>query len=81
MLDIVCGAKNARKDLNVVVATIGAILPNGKRIKKSKLLGIESFGMLCSAKELNINNKKFNDQGIIELDSIYTIGSTFNDLF
>lgn len=81
ILDIVCGAKNARKDLNVVVATIGAILPNGKRINKGKLLGIESFGMLCSAKELGITNKKFNDQGIIELNSIYPVGSSFNEMF
>ena len=79
-LNIICGAKNCRLDLKVVVATIGAILPNGSIIKEGMLLNNKSFGMLCSAKELNIKNK-FNDEGIIELDDSYQVGSDFNDLY
>ena len=79
-LNIICGAKNCLIDLNVVCPTIGAILPNGSTIKQGSLLGNKSFGMLCSAKELNIKNK-FNDEGIIELDDSYTIGSNFDDLY
>ncbi len=80
-LDIVCGAKNVRKQLKVVLAQIGSILPNGLRIKKGKLQGIESFGMLCSKKELNLVNSKFNDSGIIELDNTYQVGQKFNEIF
>ncbi len=79
-LNIVCGAKNVREGLKVVVAKIGTILPNGFRIKPSELMGYKSFGMLCSTKELNIQGK-FNDQGIIELSDKYKVGSKFLDLF
>ncbi|WP_031542119.1 YtpR family tRNA-binding protein [Mesoplasma photuris] len=64
---IVCGAKNAQKDLKVVVATVGSWMPNGMRIVEGKLRGIDSFGMLCSAKELGIEEGVYNDSGIIEL--------------
>jgi len=81
-LQIICGAKNARVGIKVVCAQIDAILPNGIRIKPSKLMGIESFGMLCSAKELNLLHlKKFNDLGIIELDDSYQIGNEFNEIY
>lgn len=80
-LDIVCGAKNVRRQLKVVLAQIGAILPNGMRINKGKLLNYDSFGMLCSKKELNINSDKFNDSGIIELDSNYQVGQKFDKVF
>ena len=53
-LDIVCGASNVRPDLMVAVATVGAKLPNGLKIKKAKVRGAESFGMLCSAAELGL---------------------------
>lgn len=53
-LTIVCGAANVAKGLKVPAALIGAQLPNGLAIKKSKLRGVESFGMLCSAVELGL---------------------------
>ncbi len=70
-LQIICGAKNIRTDLKVIVATVGAILPNGLKIKKAKLRGIESFGMICSESELGIAG---NSEGISELDADAPIG-------
>ncbi len=67
---IVCGAKNVRAGLDVVVATIGAQLPNGMKIKHAVLRGIESEGMICSAGEIGI--AEFGE-GIIEVDA--SIGS------
>jgi len=54
-LQIVCGAPNARVGLKAPLATIGAHLPNGIQIKKAALRGVESNGMLCSAKELALD--------------------------
>jgi phenylalanyl-tRNA synthetase beta chain len=53
-LQIVCGAKNWTVGDVVPLATIGTVLPGGHRIEKAKLRGVESFGMLCSAKELGL---------------------------
>src|ERR1700709_2403278 len=53
-IQIVCGATNVRAGIKVPLATVGAILPGGMEIKKAKLRGVESFGMLCSAKELGL---------------------------
>jgi phenylalanyl-tRNA synthetase beta chain len=63
-LSIICGAQNVRPGLDVVVALEGAILPNGLEIKKAKIRGVESFGMICSAKELGLSPES---SGIIEL--------------
>ena len=52
---IVCGAPNARVGLKAPLATLGAKLPNGIQIKKASLRGVESSGMLCSAKELALD--------------------------
>jgi phenylalanyl-tRNA synthetase beta chain len=52
---IVCGAPNVRVGMKAPLATMGATLPNGTQIKQAKLRGVESFGMLCSARELGIN--------------------------
>ena len=54
-LQIVCGAPNARAGIKVPCAKIGAVLPGGFTIKKAKMRGVESFGMLCSARELGIS--------------------------
>lgn len=62
---IVCGAKNVRAGLTVVVATIGAELPGGMVIKPVKLRGVDSEGMICSPGEIGLQS--FSD-GIIELD-------------
>lgn len=80
-IQIVCGAKNVRKDLVTVLATEGSWMPNGIRIGHGKLKGYDSFGMLCSAKELNIDSDP-NASGIIELnlpDSY--IGQKFEGVF
>jgi len=53
-LQIVCGAKNYAVGDVVPLATVGTVLPGGMKIEKAKLRGVESFGMLCSAKELGL---------------------------
>lgn len=63
-LDIVCGAKNFKVGDHVALAQIGAVLPGNFEIKRSKIRGEESFGMLCSADELGLNEKS---DGIIIL--------------
>jgi phenylalanyl-tRNA synthetase beta chain len=63
-LQIVCGAPNARIGLKAPLAMIGAKLPNGMEIKKAALRGVESNGMLCSAKELNLDA---DASGLMEL--------------
>jgi len=71
---IVCGASNVRAGLDVVVATIGAVMPGGMVIKPVKLRGVESEGMICSAKELGLPDCQ---DGILELDESigkYTLG-------
>ncbi|MDF1758557.1 MAG: phenylalanine--tRNA ligase subunit beta [Legionellaceae bacterium] len=70
-LQIVCGAANVRKGLMVALATVGAKLPGGMKIKKSKLRGEESLGMLCSATELGLDDKC---DGILELPDDAPIG-------
>jgi phenylalanyl-tRNA synthetase beta chain len=63
---IVCGAKNARAGIKVVMADIGAVIPNGGLvIKKSKIRDVESCGMLCSLEELGLADES---EGILELD-------------
>ena len=52
ILQIVCGAKNVRENLKVMVALPGAILPGNFEIKKEKIRGVESNGMLCALYEL-----------------------------
>ncbi|MCV3743417.1 DUF4479 and tRNA-binding domain-containing protein [Ureaplasma sp. ES3154-GEN] len=66
MVQIVCGASNVREDMLVVVASINQMMPNGQFITPGKLMGVNSFGMLCSQKELQVSG--FNDEGIIDLD-------------
>jgi phenylalanyl-tRNA synthetase beta chain len=63
-LQIVCGAKNVRAGLRVAVAMVGAHLPNDVIIKRAKLRGQESNGMLCSARELGLGDEH---DGIMEL--------------
>ena len=70
-LQIICGAPNVRKDLMVAVATVGSVLPNKLKIKRAKLRGVESNGMLCSESEMGISD---SHEGIIELDSKSKIG-------
>src|SRR5690606_5731266 len=55
VLQVVCGAPNAAAGLTVPFARIGAVLPDGMKIGKAKMRGVESFGMLCSARELGLS--------------------------
>jgi phenylalanyl-tRNA synthetase beta chain len=70
-LQIVCGAANARAGLKTALATVGAKLPGDKAITAAKLRGVESFGMLCSAKELGLAD---TSDGIIELPADAPVG-------
>lgn len=70
-LQIICGASNAKSNIKVVVAKIGAELANNIKIKKSKIRDVYSSGMLCSEKELGISDAH---EGIIEIDCNATIG-------
>lgn len=64
LVDIVCGAKNCRLGLKVAVATVGAVLPGDFKIKKAKLRGVVSNGMLCSESEIGLSD---SSDGIMEL--------------
>ena len=57
VLQIVCGAPNIREGLFVIVALIDCVLPGGLKIKKSKIRGVESNGMVCSLQELGMEHK------------------------
>ncbi|QBF84485.1 phenylalanine--tRNA ligase subunit beta [Shewanella maritima] len=72
LIDIVCGAPNCRQGLKVAVAMVGAVLPGDFKIKKAKLRGQPSFGMLCSYGELGID---IESDGIIELPLDAPIGT------
>ncbi|QHW33339.1 phenylalanine--tRNA ligase subunit beta [Paenibacillus rhizovicinus] len=82
-LQIVCGAKNVAAGQLVPVATIGAVLPGDFAIKKAKLRGVESQGMICSAKELGLNDKllpKEQQEGILVLPEGTEIGASILDV-
>jgi len=64
LLQVVCGAPNARAGLRAPFAAIGTTMPGGLEIKKAKLRGVESFGMLCSARELGLAE---DSSGLMEL--------------
>ena len=75
-LDIVCGAPNVREGIKVIVAQDGAELPGGN-IKKGKIRGYESNGMLCALSELGLDSKFLKEEdykGICELGSDAKIG-------
>ncbi len=71
VLQIVCGAANVAKGVRVPVALIGAVLPNNFKIKRSKLRGVESFGMLCSTSELGMSEES---SGLLLLPADAPIG-------
>lgn len=71
VLSIVCGARNFKAGDKVALARIGAVLPGDFRIKRSKIRGSESFGMLCSEKELGLAEES---EGIMILDPALELG-------
>jgi phenylalanyl-tRNA synthetase beta chain len=75
-LNIVCGAANVRKGLRIPAALVGAVLPGNFKIKKSKLRGVPSHGMLCSTAELGITESA---EGLMELPSDAPVGTDIRD--
>jgi len=71
-LNIVCGAANVREGLRIPAALVGAVLPGNFKIKKSKLRGVPSHGMLCSTAELGITETA---EGLMELPNDAPIGT------
>ena len=76
LLQIVCGASNVRVGLKIPAALCGAVLPGDFKIKKSKLRGEESFGMLCSEKELGL---AADANGLMELSIEASVGVDIRD--
>ena len=78
LVQIVCGAPNAREGILVPVAKVGAQLPGGVKIKKGKLRGVESYGMCCSGPEINVPEYLYpsiGDKGILEFNEEYAPGT------
>jgi len=77
-LQIVCGAPNAAAGLKVPLAKVGAVVPEGGfKIKQAKLRGVESFGMLCSQRELKLSSEH---GGLMILDPALTTGTPMRDV-
>ncbi len=80
---IICGAANVDAGQKVAVAQVGATLPGDFKIKKAKLRGIESCGMICSVEELGLDKKFFSKEvaeGILVLDEDTQIGDDIRDV-
>src|SRR5210317_1721851 len=75
-VQIVCGAPNARVGLKAPLAQIGAVLPGDFKIKKAKLRGVESQGMLCAQAELGISDE---NAGLMELPDDAPVGTDLRD--
>ncbi len=70
-IQIVCGAPNAAAGMKVPCALVGAVLPGDFQIKAAKLRGVESLGMLCSAREIGISDAH---EGLLALPEDFTVG-------
>lgn len=77
ILQIICGAPNVAADLNVPVAKVGSMLPGGLKIKKARIRGVESFGMICSEAELNLSE---NHDGIMVFDNAIKPGQDLQNI-
>ena len=77
-VQVVCGAPNVREGITVLFAQVGAVLPGNFKIKKSKIRGVESFGMICSASELELST---DSEGIMELDTDLASGTSADELY
>ncbi|MFT5117981.1 MAG: phenylalanyl-tRNA synthetase beta chain [Kiritimatiellia bacterium] len=76
LTQVVCGAANAREGITIPFATVGAVLPGDFTIKKAKLRGVESFGMLCGQTELELGD---DDSGLWELPEDAPVGTDLCD--
>jgi len=75
-VEVVCGAPNVQAGKTYPYAPVGAVLPGGLRLERKKIRGVESNGMLCSAKELGLGA---DQTGILELDTAAAPGTRFVD--
>ena len=76
-VEVVCGARNVQAGKSYPYAPVGAMLPGGARLERKAIRGVESNGMLCSAKELGLGD---DHAGILELDTAAPPGSRFVDV-
>ncbi len=76
-LTVVCGAPNVAAGIKVPLATLGTLLPNGLKIKKAKVRGIDSFGMLCAADELGLSE---DHGGLMILPAGTLVGTPFSEI-
>ena len=77
-LQIVCGARNARAGIKVVLASVGTLIPAGDfKIKKSAIRGVESCGMMCSYEEIGLEASEEDNNGIIELPTDAPVGEIY----
>ena len=76
-VQVVCGARNVQAGKSYPYAPVGAVLPGGVRLERKPIRGVESNGMLCSAKELGLGD---DHAGILELDTAAPPGSRFVDV-
>ena len=75
-IDVVCGAPNVYAGMKSALATPGVCLPNGLKLRKTKIRGVESNGMLCSAIELGLGDES---DGILELPADAPVGIAFGE--
>ena len=83
-LQIVCGAPNVREGILAPVALVGARLPGGHEIKKGKLRGVESCGMLCSGPEIGVPVELYpsvGDAGLLIFNEEYPLGTDVRKIF
>lgn len=74
-LQIICGAPNIAAGQKVMVALVGAVLPGDFKIKKAKIRGVESFGMICSLAELGVQDFDASEKGIYVLGDDAIVGN------
>ncbi|WEV38215.1 DUF4479 and tRNA-binding domain-containing protein [Lactobacillus sp. ESL0680] len=74
---IVCGAPNIAQGQKVVVALPGTLMPNGQQIWPGDLRGVDSYGMICSARELGLEHAE-QKRGIMVVPDDFTIGAAFD---
>src|SRR5881296_330610 len=77
-VEVVCGAPNVQAGKKYPYAAVGAVLPGGAKLERKKIRGVESNGMLCSAKELGLGE---DHAGILELDTDAPPGTPFLDAY
>ncbi|MBL7664928.1 MAG: hypothetical protein JNM93_07320 [Bacteriovoracaceae bacterium] len=73
---VVCGAANVRLNMHTIYASVGSTLPSGTNIQKADLRGVESYGMLCSAKDLSVSQ----EGGIIDLPETIALATAFEKI-